>query len=229
MNVITAQQRAQILLAMARRRGQLDGGSQPQGLTWTRPVADPRSILRTPFAVTGGVATRLYMPERFTDDLDLIIPADTGPACARALRAVHARLLGPHPVGGMRWWLPPDFPTDAPSTDPRWDFLESVAYESAAPANERQSLDVLALSTPWLAEALATAIAGPTGLPVLTLPYLALMKLTSARLNDIADLCRMLRSAKQPVVEALTHVVQRYTPETAPLLADILATVRLAA
>src|SRR5664280_114885 len=203
MSLTTPQERAHILLAMARRHAHKGEGSQPQSPTWTRPVADLRDLLPTPFAITGGVATRLYMPERLTEDLDLIISPSTALACEQALHAAHARLLGPHPAGGTRWWLPARFPTDMPNTDLRWNALEFIAFSGSAPACERQLLDLITVAAPWLPEAFSTAALGPTGLPVLALPYLALMKLTSARLSDVADLCRMLRAAEQPVTQAV--------------------------
>jgi hypothetical protein len=69
MGLTSPQERAHILLAMARRHAYKGDGSQSQSPTWTRPVADLRDLLPTPFAITGGVATRLYMPERLTEDL----------------------------------------------------------------------------------------------------------------------------------------------------------------
>jgi len=127
MSLTTPQERAHILLAMARRHAHKGEGSQPQSPTWTRPVADLRDLLPTPFAITGGVATRLYMPERLTEDLDLIVPQSAAPACEHALHAAHAQLLGPHPAGGTRWWLPATLRADGPSTNPRWDVLELLS------------------------------------------------------------------------------------------------------
>ena len=61
-------------IALALRRARSGSGSAPGFLdqrTWSLPVSDLRSIVqRTRFVVVGGVATRLYMPERMTRDVD---------------------------------------------------------------------------------------------------------------------------------------------------------------
>ena len=44
--------------------------------TWRLPVFPLKSIAQTPFVVVGGVATRLYAPERMTDDLDVLVAAE---------------------------------------------------------------------------------------------------------------------------------------------------------
>ena len=42
--------------------------------TWIHPVTNLNNIIKqAPFVVVGGVATRLYMPERMTLDLDILI------------------------------------------------------------------------------------------------------------------------------------------------------------
>ena len=43
---------------------------------------DLRTITTVPFVVIGGVATRLYAPERVTDDLDILIEAKNAVALA---------------------------------------------------------------------------------------------------------------------------------------------------
>lgn len=64
-------------ITLVRKRVQPGSGSRLEFLntrTWNYPVTDIRSIiLTTPFVVVGGVATRLYMPERMTLDLDILI------------------------------------------------------------------------------------------------------------------------------------------------------------
>ncbi len=59
-----------------------------------------------PWAVVGAVATRQYMPERSTADLDIaILPSDTGRVAER-LRAAGYELLGSLSIGGSTWRSP---------------------------------------------------------------------------------------------------------------------------
>src|SRR5688500_9853783 len=66
-------------LAIALRRARPGSGSHPTALqarTSVYPVFDLSAlILHTPYVVVGGVATRLYMPERMTIDLDVLVLA----------------------------------------------------------------------------------------------------------------------------------------------------------
>jgi hypothetical protein len=42
--------------------------------TWNHPVTNLNNIIKqAPFVVVGGVATRLYMPEKMTLDLDILV------------------------------------------------------------------------------------------------------------------------------------------------------------
>jgi hypothetical protein len=67
-------------LTLVQKRVKSGSGSSINFLsqrTWTHPVTDLNSILRqAPFVVTGDVATRMYMPERMTLDLDILIKAE---------------------------------------------------------------------------------------------------------------------------------------------------------
>ena len=72
-------------IQMAKKRVRPGSGSGPETLwarTWRRPVFDLRTITKVPFVVIGGVATRLYAPERVTDDLDILIEAKNAEAPA---------------------------------------------------------------------------------------------------------------------------------------------------
>ena len=45
--------------------------------TWTYPVSNLSEIIKqAPFVIVGGVATRLYMPERMTLDIDILVKAE---------------------------------------------------------------------------------------------------------------------------------------------------------
>ena len=67
--------RRRLYLNIALKCVHAGSGSGPETLwarTWRRPVFDLRTIVTLPFVVVGGVATRLYSPERMTDDLDVL-------------------------------------------------------------------------------------------------------------------------------------------------------------
>jgi len=79
-------------------------------------------------------------------------------------------------------------------------------------------LDVLALDEPWVPDAVGNPNRSPTGLPVISLPYLVLMKLASSRTIDLGDLSRMLGLADEPTRQQVIAVVQAYRPSD---LADV--------
>ncbi len=72
--------RRRLYLSIAHKRAHPGSGSGPEILwarTWRQPVFDLRTIVTIPFVIVGGVATRLYSPERMTDDLDVLIVKET--------------------------------------------------------------------------------------------------------------------------------------------------------
>ena len=109
-----------------------------------------------PWAVVGAVATRLYMPERTTRDLDVAVNREDAPEVRRRLAGAgydyHCELS----IGGSSWLSPEGVP-----------------------------VDVLEMTEPWLALALAGAKQNrdAQGLPVLPLPYLTLMKFQAGRVK----------------------------------------------
>ncbi len=74
-----------------------------------------------------------------------------------------------------------------------------------------------------LDEAVSAPNRGPTGLPVITLPYLILMKLLSSRARDVADMSRMLGQATHITRDAVREVIQRYRPEDLADLESLIA------
>src|SRR5690349_11982241 len=85
-------------LALARRRAGSGSGSD-QRLLRSRsrmyPVVDLRSIIRqTPFLVVGGIATRMYMPERMTVDVDILVLPQDAPALYRELAEAGCKRQG---------------------------------------------------------------------------------------------------------------------------------------
>jgi len=74
-------------------------------------------------------------------------------------------------------------------------------------------LDVLRSAQPWVEEALAQPNRDAAGLPVISLPYLVLMKLASGRGVDMGDLSRMLGAADDNALEEVRRVVRKHLPD----------------
>lgn len=171
------------LIEIARRRQRPGSGSGLELLT-RRTVQvqwpDLTPVLQLiPWAVIGAAATRLYMPERTTRDLDIVVRAEDGPEVRRKLGAAGFRYQGELRVRGSSWLSP-----------------------------DGCLIDVLECREPWCAQAIADAEQNrdAQGLPVLPFHFLVLMKFQAGRVQDLADVTRMLGQAdeeKLAVVRAL--------------------------
>jgi hypothetical protein len=137
------------------------------------------------WAVVGAAATRLYMPERMTKDLDIAIAVDTADAVRRKLAAAGYANLGELSIGGSRWQTP--------------DGLQ---------------LDVIEGHDPWWPVALAEAQTNrdAQGLPILPFPFLVLMKINASRTIDLGDITRMLGLASEVDLERVRTLFGRYAP-----------------
>jgi len=185
---LTPRQRRRILIDITRRRIKPGTGSNYEFLrrrTAMIPWPDLRPILKgIPWAIVGGVATRAYMPERATRDLDILVRREDGEKVWKRLQ------------------------------EAGYTFLSRLAASGfLARSPEGVDLDVILGDYPWLDEALAQPRQDPAGYPVLDLPYLVLMKLASARVQDTADLSRMLGLASAGELDRVRQVVARYAPE----------------
>ncbi len=159
------------------------------------PWPDLRPILQgTPWAIAGGLATRAYMPERMTRDMDILIRAEDGDEVRQRMEAVGFIFVSRLAV--------PDFMMRSP---------------------EGTELDVVLGDEPWLDEALAHPPADEAGYPVLALPYLTVMKLKSGRLQDSADIARMLALASVEELERVRRVVSQIAPEDRDDLESLIA------
>jgi hypothetical protein len=129
------------------------------------PVLSP-----IPWAVVGAVASRLYMPERATADLDVAVRASDGHEAPRRLQAAGYRYQGELSISGSTW-------LDA----------QGVAVE------------VLEIGGSWFTHAVQEAQKNrdPQGLPALPLPYLILMKFQAGHSIGIGDIARMLGLAAE--------------------------------
>jgi len=138
------------------------------------------------WATIGGVATRHYMPERATVDLDILIAAEDARVARERLTQAGYQYLQELTVGGSTWRSP-----------------------------EGVEVDVLESSEPWVARALAAAEQNRDlqGLPILPLPYFVLMKFRSGRARDVADLAQMLGQAEADQLDEVRRVVAAFEPE----------------
>ena len=106
-----------------------------------------------PWAVVGAVATRLYMPERMTRDLDVAISAENAATAQSRLKAAGWMPTGELSIGGSSWSL------------------------------NGMEVDVLEGQALWWPEALRESRTNldAQGLPILPLPFLVLMKFQAGR------------------------------------------------
>lgn len=149
------------------------------------PWPDLRPILQgIDWAIIGGVATRAYMPERMTKDLDILVHKDDGEAVIARLKETGYRVASQLAVPGFLMVSP-----------------------------EGVEVDVLFGDYPWLKEALTHPSKDPAGYPVLGMPYLVLMKLTAQRAQDWADASRILGWASDADLDEVRVVVAKYSPE----------------
>jgi hypothetical protein len=180
--------RRKLYLEIALRRCRPGTGSSVEFInrrTWNRPVSNIKAILqKTPFVVVGGIATRLYMPERMTDDLDILVLTQDTAKVYRELEGAGSRRVGELSIGGSTWQLP-----------------------------DGSFLDVLESEEPWVREAIRNPNRAPDGLPVIGLPYLVLMKLQASRGIDIGDISRMLGCADETALQSVRRAVKSYLPD----------------
>jgi len=149
------------------------------------PWPDLRPILKgIDWAIVGGVATRAYMPERMTKDLDILVHKNDGKAAVKKLEEAGYHIESELAIPGYLMLSP-----------------------------EGVELDVLFGDTPWLKEALSQIGSDPAGYPVVKLPYLILLKLTAQRAQDWADVSRMLGWASDVDLDEVRAIVKRHSPQ----------------
>jgi hypothetical protein len=157
-------------------------------------VDETRILEGLPYVVIGGIATRAYMPERFTKDLDVLVPADAYDDVTR--RFVEAGWRGPSPLL---------FPSS------------SLGLFGNSWQNGTYDIDVRSSRQTWVDDAFLSETHDTTGLRVISLPYLVLMKLDSSRTQDTADISRMLALANDEVMRETRAVIARYLRDTEAL------------
>jgi hypothetical protein len=116
-------QTRQKFIAISLRRVKPGSGSTKEFLatrTWRKKVTDLRELINTPYVIVGGVATRLYMPERMTDDLDILIHSSQVNEAYANLAAQKVRLIEDLSIGRTSWELPAEIVLDIISSDQPW-------------------------------------------------------------------------------------------------------------
>ena len=194
---LTPAQKRRFMIDFCLRRIQPGTGSAPEFLqrrTAMNPWPDLRPILQDiPWVIVGGVATRAYMPERATKDLNILVRHQDG--------------------------------------DEVWERLEMAGYryithlavpEFLARSPDGVDLDVILGDYAWLDKALSHPQRDSAGYPVLDLPYLVLMKMISVRVQDMADVSRMLGLASEEELARVRAVVARYAPNEADDLESLI-------
>jgi hypothetical protein len=124
------------------------------------------------------------MPERMTQDLDILVARANAEEVHARLRSAGFVYLQALSIGGTTWRAP-----------------------------DGRLLDVVESAEPWVPEALGQLQTDPQGLPVLSLPYLVLMKVQAGRTQDLADASRMLGLASAKLRQATRQVVERWQPD----------------
>ncbi len=149
------------------------------------PWPDLRPILADiPWALVGGVATRAYMAERATKDMDIIVHEHDGEMAVKKLQQAGYNLVSRLAIPG---------------------------YLLRSP--DGTELDVIFGRQRWLKEALASPKQDPAGYPVVGLPYLVMLKMEAQRPQDWADVSRMLGWASEADLDEVRAVIGKYAPE----------------
>lgn len=138
------------------------------------------------------------MPERTTQDLDILIEASDQEKVRTRLQRAGFLSVQALAIGGMTWRAP----TGA---------LVGVIESRAA----------------WVPEALQSLRQDHQGLPVLDLPYLILMKVEAGRAQDLADAARMLGAASEARHQETREIFRRLMPDALDDLESLIALGRL--
>jgi len=185
---LTPRQRRHFMIQMCLRRARPGTGSSEVFLrerTAMEAWPDLREILKgIPWVIIGGVATRAYMAERKTKDLDILVRYAEGEEGINRLQQAGYKKVSRLAVPG---------------------------YLMRSP--EGVEVDVLFGKYRWLEEALARPQLDAAGYPAIRLPYLVVLKLAAARAQDWADISRMLGLASEEQLNEIRTVVARHSPE----------------
>ena len=185
---LTPRQTRHFMINMLKRRVRSGTGSSQEFLhrrTAMNPWPDLRPILNgIKWVIVGGVATRAYMPERMTKDLDILAHQNNKDTVLTKLQQAGYQIIEQLAIPGFSLRSP-----------------------------EGAEVDVLFRNDTWLKDALNQPAYDSAGYPVISLPYLILLKMDAQRAQDWADISRMLGLASDSELDAVRAVVAQYTPE----------------
>jgi hypothetical protein len=185
---LTGRQRRRLMIDISLRKQKPGTGSSHEFMmrrTAMNPWPDLREILKgIDWVLIGGVATRAYMPERMTKDMDVLVRYDDGDEVIERLKKAGYKVISPLAVKGYLLHSP-----------------------------EGVELDVLYGKYKWLDEALASHGYDPAGYPVIGLPYLVLLKLLALRSQDTADVSRMVGWTDEETLTEVREIAKKYSPE----------------
>lgn len=185
---LTPRQIRRMMIDMVLRKGKSGAGSSHEFMrrrTAENNFPDLRPILKDiEWSIIGDVATRTYMPERMTKDLDILVHEKDEEKVIKLLKEAGYQLISKLAIAGYIFHAP-----------------------------DGTELDVLLGNDIWLKKALSNIGKDSAGYPVMRLPYLILMKLQTARTQDWADVSRMLGWAEDKDLDEVRAVVQEYSPE----------------
>ncbi len=152
----------------------------------TELLVKPEDIFgELPVLVVGGVATRAYAPERHTKDIDFLVEDERFHEAAQSLSK-----------NGFRKGHDLYFPNT------------SLGLYGEAWSRGHEELDIISTPQEWCHAAFLGRAEDATGLRVIPLPYLILMKFDSARGIDQGDLTRMLGRLDDAEIERLIATVE---------------------
>jgi hypothetical protein len=185
---LSARQKRHFMINMLKQRVRPGTGSSAEFMrrrTAMNPWPDLRPILQgIDWVIVGGVATRAYMPERMTKDLDILVHQNNKDSVLAKLQKAGYQII---------------------------EQLAIPGYSLRSP--EGVEVDVLFGNETWLKDALSQPAQDPADYPIISLPYLILLKMAAQRAQDWADVSRMLGLATETELDAVRKVVAQYTPE----------------
>ena len=142
-----------------------------------------------PYAVVGGVATRMYMPERTTADIDVLVePENFDRAIAQFVETGYTLRKQALEFADTRLGL--------------------IGQRVVAD----RPVDVLSSTQSWIHDAVASVRWENETLPIVDLPYLVALKLDASRSVDQGDLSRMLGFASPEDLDRVRSIVRRLLP-----------------
>jgi hypothetical protein len=135
-----------------------------------------------------------------TQDLDIVIAVGDGSQARQKLLAAGFIHQGELSIGGSSWRTP-----------------------------DGRQMDLLEGDDIWWRGAIVQAQTNrdAQGLPIVPLPYLALMKFQAGRAQDIADVTRMLGQAEAETLNAVRDAFAKYAPEDVDDLESLITLGRL--